>query len=264
MDKLKAMRTFVAIADAGSLTAAARVLDGSLPAVVRTLAALEAELGVRLFHRTTRRIAITDAGRRYLERCREAQAVIDDAEAELRAEQTEPEGRLSVTAPVLFGQRLANSQVFTALFREGMALVEETAAYLDGEGRADAKALPRQAALTYATESMRLTTRLLELASWLLIRRALADGDIGEEEARGKRARIDLRASGRPAHIAHFDALPATLRRLIEESLTLSDRIRQIDRTLPQPDGDPEAARANPVAAQIAELRAAFGPLPQS
>jgi DNA-binding transcriptional LysR family regulator len=105
VDKLKAMRTFVAIADAGSLTAAARVLDGSLPAVVRTLAALEADLGVRLFHRTTRRIAITEAGRRYLERCREAQAVIDEAEAELRAEQSEPQGRLSVTAPVLFGQR---------------------------------------------------------------------------------------------------------------------------------------------------------------
>ena len=105
MDKLKAMRTFVAIADAGSLTAAARALDGSLPAVVRTLAALEADLGVRLFHRTTRRIAITDAGRRYLERCREAQAVIADAEAELRAEQSEPQGDLTVTAPVLFGQR---------------------------------------------------------------------------------------------------------------------------------------------------------------
>jgi DNA-binding transcriptional LysR family regulator len=105
MDKLKAMRTFTAIADANSLTGAARALDTSLPSVVRVLAGLEAELGVRLFQRTTRRIAITEAGRRYLARCREVQAVVDEAEAELRAEQSEPSGRLSITAPVLFGQR---------------------------------------------------------------------------------------------------------------------------------------------------------------
>jgi DNA-binding transcriptional LysR family regulator len=105
VDKLEAMRTFVAIADAGSLTRAARAQGRSLPAVVRSLAALEAEVGVRLFHRTTRRIALTDSGRRYLERCREAQALVDEAEAELRAEQTEPQGNLTVTAPVLFGER---------------------------------------------------------------------------------------------------------------------------------------------------------------
>ena len=105
MDKLRAMRTFVAIADAGSLTAAARVLESSLPAVVRSLAALEEELGARLFNRTTRRISLTDPGRRYLERCREVQAAVDDAEAEVVAQQTEPRGKLTVTAPVLFGER---------------------------------------------------------------------------------------------------------------------------------------------------------------
>jgi DNA-binding transcriptional LysR family regulator len=105
VDKLRAMRSFVAIADAGSLTAAARSQGSSLPAVVRLLAALESELGVRLFHRTTRRIALTDAGRRYLERCRELLGLMDEAEAELTAQQTEPRGELRVTAPVLFGQR---------------------------------------------------------------------------------------------------------------------------------------------------------------
>ena len=105
MDRLQAMRTFVAIADAGSLTAAARLEGRSLPAVVRSLAGLEAELGVRLFQRTTRRISLTPLGHQYLERCRAAQALIDEAEAELHAEQTEPRGKLAVTAPVLFGQR---------------------------------------------------------------------------------------------------------------------------------------------------------------
>lgn len=99
------MRTFVAIADAGSLTAAARVQSSSLPAVVRLLAALERELGTRLFNRTTRRIALTEAGRRYLERCREVLAAVDAAEAELGVEQTEPRGKLMITAPVRFGER---------------------------------------------------------------------------------------------------------------------------------------------------------------
>lgn len=111
MDKLRAMRTFVAIADAGSLTSAAKLLGSSLPAVVRLLAALEAELGARLFQRTTRRLTLTEVGRRYLERCRSVGVLIDEAEAEVRSEQTEPRGTLVVTAPVLFGSRHVASGV---------------------------------------------------------------------------------------------------------------------------------------------------------
>lgn len=105
------MRAVVAIADAGSLTAAARQLGASLPAVVRVLAALENELGTRLFNRTTRRISATEAGRRYLERCREVLTLLDEAEAELQSEQTEPRGKLNVTAPVLFGERHVASAI---------------------------------------------------------------------------------------------------------------------------------------------------------
>src|SRR6266550_3227 len=72
----------------------------------------------------------------------------------------------SVKDAVVFGERVAASQAFADLFRDGMALVEQTAAYLDGPGRQEAKKLSRQAALAYATESMRLTTRLMQLASW--------------------------------------------------------------------------------------------------
>ena len=70
MDKLRAMQTFVAIIDRGSLTAAADAMGSSLPAVVRTLAALESPLGVRLLNRTTRRLASTEAGLLCLERTR--------------------------------------------------------------------------------------------------------------------------------------------------------------------------------------------------
>jgi DNA-binding transcriptional LysR family regulator len=124
MDKLRAMRTFVAIADSGSLTAAARVLGGSLPAVVRSLAALEEELGARLFNRTTRRIALTDSGRRYLERCRELQALLEEAEAELHVEQTEPRGKLTLTAPVLFGERHVASGIHAYVQRYPKVSVE--------------------------------------------------------------------------------------------------------------------------------------------
>ena len=83
MDKLKAMHTFVRIAEHGSLTAAARALGASLPAVVRTLAALEAHLGMRLFNRTTRRISLTEEGRRYLASCRDELAAVELAEPKM-------------------------------------------------------------------------------------------------------------------------------------------------------------------------------------
>ena len=104
MDKLRAMQAFIHIAEEGSLTAAARVMESSLPAMVRTLAGFEAQLGVRLFNRTTRRISLTEEGRRHLESCRQLLAALDDAEAALTAEAGEPTGHLTITAPVLFGQ----------------------------------------------------------------------------------------------------------------------------------------------------------------
>jgi DNA-binding transcriptional LysR family regulator len=104
MDKLKAMQAVVSIADEGSLTAAAAVLGSSPPAVVRTLAALEGYLGIRLFNRTTRRISLTEEGRHYIENCRQLLAAVKDAELALTTDAVEPSGQLTITAPVLFGQ----------------------------------------------------------------------------------------------------------------------------------------------------------------
>jgi DNA-binding transcriptional LysR family regulator len=105
MDTLAAMRTFVAIVDHGSLTAAAAALGRSPPSVVRALAVLEAHLGARLLARTTRRMSLTVEGRAYLERCRRILADVDEAERSLVDADPEPRGELRVTAPVLFGQR---------------------------------------------------------------------------------------------------------------------------------------------------------------
>lgn len=108
MDKLVAMTTFVQIVDSGSLTAAAEVLDTSLPTVVRTLANLEASLETRLLTRTTRKFTLTEEGLGYLKRCRDILSDIEDAELELNSLQSQPSGKLSITASVMFGsQRLA-------------------------------------------------------------------------------------------------------------------------------------------------------------
>jgi len=105
VDKLVAMRAFVEICDRGSLTAAGEALGKSQPTMVRTLANLEAELGVRLLRRTTRRLALTDEGRGYLAQVRRILADVDAAEQALLGGSMTPRGRLRITAPVTFGQR---------------------------------------------------------------------------------------------------------------------------------------------------------------
>jgi DNA-binding transcriptional LysR family regulator len=104
MDKLRGMEVFVRIVQSGSLTAAADALGMSVPAVVRSLAALEREVGVRLMHRTTRRSSLSDEGREYYERCKRVLAEVEEAEAVLSARRTEPKGRLRLTAPVMYGR----------------------------------------------------------------------------------------------------------------------------------------------------------------
>jgi len=116
MDKLRAMETFVAIVDRGSLTAAAEALDRSLPSVVRVLAELEEALGVRLLQRSTRRMALTEEGRDYLERCRRILADVAEAEAVAAGETGPLRGVVRITASVQFG-RLHVLPLVTALTR---------------------------------------------------------------------------------------------------------------------------------------------------
>ena len=173
-----------------------------------------------------------------------------------RVEDSEGQSALTVS----FGERFQASAQFDHVFKEGMALVERTAAYLDGEGRAESKTLVGATIVLYATESMRLTTRLLDLASWLLIRRGLKDGEITVEEAKRKRARVKLQALGRPSHIKGFDGLPSGLRDLITQSFALHDRIVQLDRAMNAPSAQEqeEAPVANPVGVQFRKLELAF------
>jgi DNA-binding transcriptional LysR family regulator len=116
MDRIEAMQTFVTVADLQGFAPAARKLGLSPPAVTRLIAALEERLGTRLLQRTTRKVALTDAGARYLERARRILADIEEAELAAESERTRPTGRLVVSAPVGFG-RLHVSPVMSAYLK---------------------------------------------------------------------------------------------------------------------------------------------------
>ena len=160
--------------------------------------------------------------------------------------------------PVSFGEKLASSQAFAMLFRDGMALVEETAAYLDGPGRQESKKLERGAALAYATESMRLTTRLMQLASWLLLHRAVKEGEMSLAQANKEKTKVKL-AAGEPGDPDTIKLLPERLRTLIDRSKKLSDQVRRLDANIYAPSIAPDRPGiGNPVERQLGLLKAAF------
>ena len=157
---------------------------------------------------------------------------------------------------ISFREKLAGSQAFSQLFRDGMGLVEETAAYLDGPGRKDSKSLSRSGALTYATESMRLTTRLMQLASWLLLHRAVKEGEMSLSQVNQEKTKVKLSPTF-TADEETLGILPETLVDLIRRSLVLADQVRRLDATIHAP-AEPAPDAANPVENQLGMLRAAF------
>jgi regulator of CtrA degradation len=162
----------------------------------------------------------------------------------------------SESALVQFSERLTNSAAFGNLFREGMDLVEETAAYLDGIGRTEAKALDRSVSLTYATESMRLTTRLMQMASWLLLHRAVKEGEMTLTQANREKTKVKLSAAD-PGPGDTIEKLPAQLQELIARSMSLQARVRRLDTTIHSPPAE-RAAIGNPLVPQLNRLKAAF------
>lgn len=156
---------------------------------------------------------------------------------------------------VTLASNFAESKVFEKVFTEGISLVEEAATYLDGEGRTAAKDLPREAALTYSAWSMELTSRLMQAASWLVMQKAVRDGDMQREDAQNERYRIN------PSDQPPLDAsaqrglgLPDGFLDLVERSEALFERICRLDEAIYQ------AARSEPVSPihqQLQELEKA-------
>ena len=160
-------------------------------------------------------------------------------------------------ATIDFAAHFATSDQFKAVFKEGMGLVEETANYLDGQGRREARGLDRHGSIAYATESMRLTTRLMQLASWLLLQRALHAGELTQAEAQSEKHRINLTEVGQGHSLQGTDVLPEQLKDLIQRSLRLHQRIQKLDQVLNETQPATEEAE-NPVNSQMSRLAAAF------
>ncbi len=140
-----------------------------------------------------------------------------------------------------------------------MALVEESASYLDGPGRAASKTLCRQAALAYATESMRLTTRLMQIASWLLLRRAVNEGELSPAQAMTERHRVRLTKQELSCDDAMLAELPVEFVELTERSLRLQSRVMHLDGSFsPRPRRPFRPCAVDPLAAQFARVEAAF------
>ncbi|MDR3496231.1 MAG: DUF1465 family protein [Ancalomicrobiaceae bacterium] len=158
--------------------------------------------------------------------------------------------------PIDFARRFANSETFRNLFREGMTLVEETASYLDGPGRSESKELSRAGSLVYATESMRLTTRLMQLASWLLLQRAVNEGEMTQIQAGLEKSKVRIEGPNSSRAGPGWDETPAMLKELIDRSIRLQERIKKLDAAI-YADEKPEAG-LNPVANQIDLLTSVF------
>lgn len=129
-------------------------------------------------------------------------------------------------------QKFTGSALFQRTFDEGMSLVEETARYLDGRGRDESRDLPRKAAVLYAGESMRVTTRLMQAASWLLIQRAVHDGEMDAQDASSDRYRLGSKEICFGGRSEDVDGLPQKLRDLLTRSDHLYRRIARLDDVL--------------------------------
>ncbi len=162
---------------------------------------------------------------------------------------------------VSFGEKLAASDQFLSLFKQGMDLAAAAADYLDGPGREEASALARPAAIAYAVESMRLTTRLMQIASWLLLQRAVNEGELTRAEASSEKRRIRLSRQDAVSSEELLAGLPKRLCELVEISLRVQARIRHFDVLIHCSEaGEGVATGPGPVEEQIALLRAAFPP----
>lgn len=164
---------------------------------------------------------------------------------------------------IKLAERRVFSSSFKPLYNEGMALVEQAAEYLDGDGRAAAKQLTRVGATLYAAESMRLTTRLMQIASWLLLQRAANSGEMTRDQVASEKAKVRLDTASAQADAAGWAELPEAFRDIVDHSLRLQGLVRRMD---DQIYGDADSMRyaapaprnGNPVSDQISLLQTAF------
>ncbi len=177
---------------------------------------------------------------------------------------SELNGRKHTPVTVSFAEKFLGSAQFYAVFQEGMALVEEASGYLDSIGRKESKDLDSHLSFAYATESMRLTTRLMQVASWLLIKRAVNEGEMTSEQAGKEEDKLNM-YKGKPVQkVEAFDELPERLQDLVEKSFSFLRRMQHIDEMMQRQEDIStlgETVQYSPVNMQMEELELAFGNL---
>lgn len=151
------------------------------------------------------------------------------------------------------------SNSFTTLYTQGMGLIEEVASYLDGDGREQSRAMSRETSLLYASESMRLTTRLMQLASWLLLQRAVQEGELSADSARGEKAKVKFSATPSRRGGPGWSELPEAFVKYIHKGDRLFDRVMKFDALDRSEMPQSVEAGEDDIADQLAKLRAAFG-----
>ncbi|MBK8456566.1 MAG: DUF1465 family protein [Phyllobacteriaceae bacterium] len=152
----------------------------------------------------------------------------------------------------------ASSPSFKTLYADGMRLVEESAEYLDGAGRAAAKGLSRAAATLYAAESMRLTTRLMQVASWMLLQRAANSGEMTREQVASEKSKVRLDTATASADAPGWTELPDAFKDLVKRSLQLQALVQHLDAEIYGQKAAEAISGSNPVNDQIRLLRTAF------
>ncbi|MEM1376122.1 MAG: DUF1465 family protein [Pseudomonadota bacterium] len=155
----------------------------------------------------------------------------------------------------------ATSRAFQRLYSEGMELVEQTATYLDGDGRERAKELSREASTLYAAESMRLTTRLMQVASWLLLQRALNNKEMTYEQVSVEKSKVRFETRSTRLDLGAWHQLPEEFHDLVRRSLRLQQQIQLMDKEVFGEPAEPVEVKSagNPVASRINLLETAFG-----
>ncbi len=168
---------------------------------------------------------------------------------------------LPVTNTIKLAEHRIFSDRFKPLYSDGMKLVEEAAAYLDGEGRVEAKRLSRLSATLYAAESMRLTTRLMQIASWLLLQRAANNGEMSRAQVVEEKSKVLLDTPSASKQTAAWGELPLKFIDIVDRSLKMQSLVRRVDGEIYPKANTVQTfeARRNAVVDQIDLLQAAFG-----
>ncbi|MFT6510617.1 MAG: regulator of CtrA degradation [Parvibaculaceae bacterium] len=167
------------------------------------------------------------------------------------------EGNVEGAEVRAFTSDFASSELFSRTYREGMSLVEETASYLDGAGRSESKLLPRNSSLAYAAESMRLTTRLMQVAAWLLVQKAVAEGEMSAADAAQNKYRLGGKEISRAKPVEGAEDLPEALKDMVARSHSIYDRIERLEQMLVN-QTPVVAEQASPLAKQFAQVENFF------